>query len=126
MSYKSNLPVVAARFRRARMAGLIAAATVLINAVKRGLTGGYKSGLFVTGNVRSSVTRSEPEIGPLGGEILVGTNVAYALHWELGHMNLFTRHFERKEVWMPALLSNKDQMQVAYERAFRAAFAGTT
>jgi hypothetical protein len=124
MSYQSNLPAVTARMRRARAAGLIAAATVLINAVKRGLTGGYTSGNFVTGHVRASVTRSEPEIGPTDGHIEVGTDVMYALFWELGHINLFTRKFERVEVWMPALLSTREQIQAAYARAFRTTFEG--
>lgn len=121
MTYQSNLSAVVERLRRARMAGLIAAATVLINAVKRGLTGGYKSGDFVTGNVRSSVTRTEPIVDGEGGSIAVGTNVMYALYWEIGHVNLFTRRFERKEVWMPALTSTAEEIRAAYARAFAAA-----
>lgn len=118
MTYRSNFPALAARMRRARMAGLIAAATVLINAVKRGLAGGYTSGDFVTGNVLNSVTRDEPNVSGPVGTIHVGTNVPYALFWELGHVNLFTRKYERVEVWMPALLSNKEQMAAAYARAY--------
>lgn len=120
MSYESKIPAVVAKLRRARIAGLIAAATVLINAVKRGLTGGYTSGDFVTGNVRSSVTRSEPSVDGAVGSIEVGTNVMYALYWELGHINLFTRNFERKEVWVPALFGSRQQIEAAYARAFRA------
>jgi hypothetical protein len=112
-------PDVPSRLRRARMAGLIAMATVLINAVKRGLTGGYKSGAFVTGNVRSSVTRDEPDVSGPVGSINVGTNVDYALYWEVGHYNIFTRQFERVEVWMPAATSNREQMAAAYARAFQ-------
>lgn len=124
MSYESNLPQTLERIRRARMAGLVAMATVLVNAVKRALTGGYTSGAFVTGNVRSSVTHSEPDISGPVGYIDVGTNVIYALYWELGHFNLFTRRFERQERWMPALLSSREAMQIAYARAFRAAMEG--
>ena len=116
MTYQSNLPAVLAKTRRARSAGLIAAATVLINAVKRGLRGGYKSGAWVTGNVMNSVTRSEPDLAL--GEILVGTNVNYALFWELGFMSAWSRKFERKEVWMPAMLSNREQIAAAYARAY--------
>jgi hypothetical protein len=116
MAYRSNLGALEARYRRARAAGLIAAATVYINAVKRGLRGGYTSGEFVTGNVINSVTRTEPDL--VRGEIVVGTNVLYALYWELGHYNLFTRSFQRKEVWMPALSESATRMRDAYARAF--------
>ena len=58
MPYVSNLPAVRAQIDRARNAGLIAAAHVVINEVKRGLTGGYTSGAFVTGRVLNSVTRT--------------------------------------------------------------------
>lgn len=122
MSYQSNLPAVVARLRRARSAGLIAAATVLINAVKRGLQGGYTSGDFVTGASINAVTRSEPDL--VNGEILVGTNLMYNLFWELGHFNLFTRRFERVEVWYPAMTSNREQIQAAYARAYAREMAG--
>lgn len=123
MSYQSNLPAVIARMRRARSAGLIAAATVLINAVKRGLAGGYKSGAFVTGHVLNSVTRSEPDL--VDGSILVGTNVPYALYWEVGHDNLYSRRFERVEVWYPAMTSNREQIAAAYARAYSREMAAT-
>lgn len=116
MTYRSNLPDVVSRIRRARMAGLIAAATVLVNAVKRGVTGGYTSGDFYTGASRASVTRSEPDL--TRGEILVGTDVLYMLYWEVGHYNIFARKWMRKEVWYPALRDHKQDIQDAYGRAF--------
>lgn len=115
MTYRSNLPAVITTMRRARSAGLIAAATVLINAVKRGLTGGYTSGDFVTGHVLNSVTRTEPDLGD--GSIQVGTNVMYALYWELGHVNMYTRRFERVEIWYPALRDTAEAQRQAYARA---------
>jgi DNA-binding Lrp family transcriptional regulator len=122
MSYRSNRAAIEARLARARSAGLIAAATVYVNAVKLGLRGGYTSGAFVTGNVINSVTRSEPDL--VRGEILVGTNVLYALYWELGHINLFLRRYVRKEVWMPALSESAARMRDAYAVAFRRVWAG--
>lgn len=118
MSYQSNLPSIEQRLRAARMAGLIAAAEVVVNAVKEGLRGGYTSGLFVTGNVMNSVNRSEPEQNADGAFILVGTGVDYALFWEVGHNNIFTRRFERKEVWMPALLSTRAEQLAAFQRVY--------
>lgn len=125
MTYVGHFAAVSDEINRARAAALIAAATVLVNAVKRGLTGGYTSGDFVTGNVRSSVTRSEPVITPAEGSIQVGTNVDYAVFWEVGHINLFTRKYERVEVWYPALRDNTEAMRAAYARVFARSMGGT-
>ena len=126
MSYSSNLPVVKSRMQQATDAGLLAAAAVVENKVKEGLRGGYTSGAFVTGHVMASVNHSEPELGPNGAFILVGTDVMYALYWELGHMNLFTRKFERKEVWMPALLSSRAEQLSAFQRTYQRFMGGAS
>lgn len=84
-------------------AGLIAAGNVYANAVKRGLAGGYTSGDFVTGRVLNSVTVSAPYMDSGGRVISVGSDVDYAMYWEFGHHNIFTRKYERVEVWRPAL-----------------------
>ena len=118
MPYQSNLPQIMARMQAATMAGLLAAAAVVENRVKEALRGGYTSGRFVTGHVLASVTHSEPEIGPNGAFILVGTDVMYALYWELGHRNLFTRKFERQERWVPAFFGSRAEQLAAYQRAY--------
>lgn len=122
---KNNLTLFYSRNDRARAAGLIAAAQVIINAVKRSLAGGYTSGAFVTGNVLSSVTKSDPR--PTGDgeyQISIGTNVKYALFWELGHHNIFTRKYERVEVWLPAMLNNLDAAMLAFQRVYKRVMAG--
>lgn len=124
MPYRTNLPAVTAKLTDARRAGLIAAATVLQNAVKRNLTGGYTSGAFVTGHVHASVTISKPDMTPFSGSIAVGTDVPYALFWEVGHHNTFTRQYERVEKWMPALLESRIAMQRAFEQEFLRMMAG--
>jgi hypothetical protein len=124
MAYTSNYSAVAGAFEDARKQALIAAATVLINDVKRGLRGGYTSGAFVTGNVIGSVTRDEPLVTATEGVVRVGTNVPYALYWELGHHNAFTRKYARKEVWMPALSAAAARMQDAYARTMRRLLGG--
>ena len=116
--YKSNLPQIEQRMRAARFAGLIASAEVVINAVKEGLRGGYTSGRFVTGHVLNSVNRSEPGEDGRGAFILVGTDVNYALFWEVGHQNIFTGRFERKEVWMPAFLRTRPDQLAAFQRVY--------
>jgi hypothetical protein len=50
----------------------------------------------------------------------------YALFWEVGHHNLFTRRFERKEVWMPALLSTRAEQLAAYQRVYARFMGGGT
>jgi hypothetical protein len=124
MTYKSNVPGIKQRMQQARFAGLLAAAAVVENEVKRGLAGGYTSGLFVTGHVLNSATHSEPAEDERGAFILVGTNVSYALFWEVGHQNLFTKKFERVEIWMPALLTTRDQQLAAFQRVYQRALGG--
>lgn len=85
----------------------------------RGLRGGYTSGLFVTGRVMNSVTISKAfEIAPGVFGIKVGTNVLYALFWELGHWNLFTGKYERVEVWRPAMFGARQEMREAFARRY--------
>lgn len=94
------------RFPAAVNAGLKAAAYVYANEVKRALAPGYTSGAFVTGRVLNSVTVGEPA----NGAIEVGSDVDYAMYWELGHHNLFTRRYERVEIWRPALEAMTPEM----------------
>lgn len=121
-AYRSTLPAVLAALGRATDAGLVAAASVLQTRVKRDLAAGYTSGAFVTGNVLNSVNVSRvTQEGPLR-VIRVGTNakrhgVSYPLAWELGHLNTFTRRFERKEVWVPALVAERANMARAFRQA---------
>lgn len=124
MSYQSNLPAVKSRLQQATEAGLLAAAAVVENKVKEDLRGGYTSGRFVTGHVMASVNHSEPELGPNGAFILVGTGVDYALYWEVGHNNIFTKRFERKEVWVPALLSTRGEQLAAFQRTYQRFMGG--
>jgi len=101
-------------------AGLIGAGYVYRNEVMRGLAGGYTTGAFVTGRVMNSVTISDPYDGDNGGRaISVGTDVDYAAFWEQGHMNLFTRQFERVEIWGPALDSSGPEMMDVFSELAR-------
>ena len=106
-------------FDEACQKGLIAAAYIAANEVKRKLRGGYTSGQFVTGTVLNSVTRSEPVRTANGWKIVVGTNVMYALYWELGHFNLFMRRFVRVEHWRLAMIESRDLQREAFARVAR-------
>lgn len=118
MPYQSFLPSVQAQMERARDAGLIAAAQVVQNRVREKLRGGFTSGLFVTGTLLNSVTRTDP-VDENGVRVIrVGTDVDYAAHWELGHVNLFSRKFERQERWVPALFETANEQAAAFARVF--------
>lgn len=107
-----------ARLVEATRAGLLAAAYVVYNEVKSRLRGGYTSGAFVTGNVLNSVTIAPPILEGNAMVVRIGTNVDYALFWEVGHFNLFTRRFERVEIWVPAFLDTIEQQRQAFLVAF--------
>ena len=122
---KVSLSEFQQRHKLAQMDGLRAAAYIVYNAVKRGLRGGYTSGDFVSGNVINSVTIS-PIFETMADvlAIRVGSNVNYALFWEVGHYNIFTRRFERVEVWRPALVDTRDEQAKAFARAYKRSMGG--
>jgi bacteriophage HK97-gp10 putative tail-component len=71
--------------------------------IKDRLKEGFTSGDFVTGDLAKSVQVSEV-FGEKGEwTVEVGTDNLLALYWELGHHNLFTRKYERVEVWRPIM-----------------------
>lgn len=110
---------------RATQAGLIAAAYVATNEVKRRLRGGYTSGMFVTGALINSVTRGEP-VRERDGQwgIRVGTDRPYALWWEIGHVNLFLKRFVRVEHWRLAMIDSRNEQAAAFARAFTRVMGG--
>lgn len=123
MERQSATPVLLNNLRIAQAKGLIAAARVLQNAIKRELRHGYHSSLgnwgdFTTGTSINHVTTSDPVFTGDGGSIKVGTDLDYPLFWEIGHHNLFTRHFERDEKWAPAYRGCRQQALEAYDRVF--------
>ena len=116
--WRTQLAGYKSKDRRARERALIASAQVAANAVKKGLRGGYTSGDFVTGRAMNSVTYEYPRW--FGNElgIRIGTVLDYPLFWELGHHNLFTRKYERKEVWVPAILETREAQAAAFARVY--------
>lgn len=134
MPYSSNLPAVADRLRRANDAGLMAGAALYRNRMKVALARGYTSGAFVTGQNVEHVVSTAPMDAPGGGrEVRTGTDLMYALWWEIGHVNLFVAgggpeasnvrthrigHFVRVEKWRPVLVDSRTDIQREYERVF--------
>jgi hypothetical protein len=94
-------------FARAIKPALTAGGTVIWNEIRRSLRGGYLSSLgnkgqFVTGASLTHCTLSPPQLVNGKWMVSVGTDLRYNLYWEVGHHNLFTRHYERDEKWSPA------------------------
>lgn len=108
MPFTSTLDGDMDRARVAVDAGLRAGGYFLANEIKRQLAGGYTSGDFVTGHVMNSVTVGEPYDDGDARALEVGTDVDYALFWELGHHSIFTRRFERVEIWRPTMEAEAD------------------
>lgn len=117
MPYTSNRPAVEARLRRAQDAGLVAAGVLLQNRMKVALRRGYTSGDHITGRSVNAVARTAPHDTAGGGRgVEVGTSLLYNLYWEVGHVNLFTRRYERVEKWRPTLLDARADLQREYAR----------
>ena len=120
MSYESRKPEVVSLLHRARVAGLEAAIQPVAEAVRAGLKGGFTSGDFDTGESVEHVKVGAVTESQDGAAIRVGTDLVYNLVWEIGHLSVFTKKFERKEVWMPALVNTREQQQTAFIAAHKA------
>jgi hypothetical protein len=112
-----------ARHDRATDAALEAGAQELINGLKDekplGLTQGYTSGDFVTGETINSIQATDPYTEKGTRHIRVFTDLLRALYWELGHINLFTRKYERQERWGPTLIRKDEDIFAAYARTYK-------
>ncbi len=122
MSQSPEFLAFASRFRQAIDNGLVAAAYVYRNSVVEKLTQGYTSGAFVTPHVALTVGVSAAMDLDGSRVVLVGTDVMYALYWEAGHMNIFTRRYERVEHWRLSLLETGPAQFAAFGRQFARAF----
>lgn len=115
---------------------LVAAAGVLRKAAMEKHRRGYTSGRFSFGQVRNSITVSEPvtedgvrviRAGIRGGILPKNrqpgdpaTIGQISLFWELGHNNAWTRRYERVEKWRPAVLESREAMVTMFARVYEA------
>lgn len=141
VTLEDNSDAFLAVLGRAQQAGLHAAAQAYQNDMKKALRLGTKGFVFrtSTGNVGkivngtrrpwsvgylwNTVTLGATEAFQAGFAIRVGTNVKYALYWELGHHNIFTRHFERDPKWVPTFVDNRSRYAATFASAFTRVFA---
>lgn len=124
MSYTGSMAgAFRSRHERARVAALEAAANVVVNGLKDdkplGLTQGYTSGDFVTGNLLNSIFTTDPKQDGGGWHVLVYTDLMYSVYWEYGHFNVFTRKYERQERWLPTLIRTQDEQVKAFQRVYQ-------
>jgi hypothetical protein len=129
MPYTGGMaPTFAQRHRKATDAALVAGAQELINGLKDpkplGLRGGYTSGAFVTGNLLNSIQATDPYTHEGVRAISVYTDVDYALFWEEGHENRFTRRREQEERWKPTLRRKDEDILIVYSRVYKRAMGG--
>ena len=117
-TWTRRVPDIGDRFEGAMVSGLLAAAYVYYAELKRRLAGGYTSGAFVTGHLLNSITIAPPVFEGSDLVVRVGTQLLYALAWEVGHNNLFTRRFERQERWFPTAVDTEPAQQAAFARHF--------
>jgi hypothetical protein len=123
MSYQSNVPNISVKMKAARKAGLEAAGQVVVDAVKEALRGGFTSGDFDTGESVENVKMTAVSDDGNTASIRIGTDLVYNLVWELGHLNVYSRKFERKEVWIPTLFATRPQQLAAYTAAYQRVMA---
>lgn len=134
MTYTSNLGTVLARLEEARRGGLKAAAAVIVTDLKanRFRGGGYTSRAFSPDlMIGLSIFATEPVVTPSAGEVKIGPDAGenglrgkVALWWEVGHMNRWTRKYERVERFMPSLRDNAERARDAYARVVARLFGG--
>jgi hypothetical protein len=106
-----------AKYREASRLAMDAAANVYEREVKRAHSDHYTSQAFrSTLNVRQSIRRTAPAATSKGWAVEVGTKLPQPLYWELGHINLFTRKYERRRLWVPTLIAQTQNIRAAFAR----------
>lgn len=107
-----------ARYDDASMRGLDAAANHLRTELLKAFGSSYyKGGRFrSTLQVKQSIRRLMPYKTADGWETTIGTKLIEALYWELGHRNVFTRKYERVQLWVPTAADNVDAMRRTFAR----------
>jgi hypothetical protein len=117
----------------ARRQGVVACGNVLVRRLKKAFGSGYyKGGRFRdTLKVEASIQREdEPTLGREGWSIRVGPKFGdpqekaagvkrgkawmVPLYWELGHYNVFTRRYERREIFRPTGVDSTPALGAEY------------
>ena len=115
---------VSKAYKEASRLGMDAAANVYEREVKRAHNDHYTSQDFRgTLKVRQSIRRTNPMPESGGWFSRIGTKLRQPLYWELGHQNLFTGKFERREIWKPVAIAQAKAIRDAYARVVKRVMA---
>lgn len=123
MTLVSRLPEFTDALNEAVDAGLFAMGYLYANEVKRRTAGGFTSGDFVTGAALNAITVTDPytdDDGARAIQVYSDLEPNYPLYWELGHHNIFTRRFERVEIWRPVSVDLASQLQAVFQSTVQA------
>ena len=120
-TWTSQTAVVRQRSGPASVAGLMAVAIPMAELVKDRLRKGFTTGRFATSYSADHVQISQPTRWGGGWEVSVGTDLKSNVAWEMGAINLFTRRYERVEIWRPIAFNNRDRAAEAFARTFKRA-----
>jgi len=130
-AWQSRIPDLVKGWDLAERAGLRAAGNEMAKIIRPRLRGGYKGGQFQIGGSRVGELHGEHRGSPVASSVRVqikrgrGTLAAKvvgnltALFWEIGHHNIFTRQYERVEIWRPALIENRDRVAQWFAAAMK-------
>jgi hypothetical protein len=112
-------------YENASRLGMDAAANTYEREVKRAHNDHYTSQAFRgTLQVRQSIRRTPPMKSTEGWYSRVGTKLRQPLYWELGHQNLFTGKFMRREIWKPVAIAQAQAIRDAYARVVKRILEG--
>lgn len=105
------------RYDKASRLGMDAAGNVYVREVKRAHSDHYTSQAFrSTLLVKQSIRRDAPKKERAGWSIEIGTKLKQPLYWEMGHINHFTKKYERRRIWVPTLIAQAQAISDAYAR----------
>lgn len=124
MSYRSNLPAVLNALEDAVGSGLAAAGDYVGEMIGRELAHGYTSGEHVE-DTRANAESVQVQVFIRGEErpyVRIWSNKPHAYFWEVGHYNIFTRSFQRKEIWVPTLYGTANEQVLRFTAAAMRAF----
>ncbi len=133
VKFTNNAARFAFDFEFARRQGVIACGNLLVRRLKKAFGPSYyKGGAFRdTLKVKASIQRDDdPTLGREGWSIRVGSKFGkpqekaagvkrgkawmVPLYWELGHYNVFTRRYERNEIFRPTGVDSTPALGVEY------------
>ncbi len=121
-----GLTVIAHRYRNEMLMALRPGGKGFVYKTTIGNVGHIVNGVrkpWYTGATLNHVTVSDVETDGSRKRVRVGTDILANLFWEVGHHNIFTRHFEHDPKWVPTFRRIRASLVAEYNRIVGAALA---